>query len=415
MPSFPPPGRRSSGQPEPRSRARRLGVASATALVLALAGAVSVPTAANATTYPTWADVQAAQANQAAKQAEVQVIQSTLQADQADAAAKSQAALVASEQKNQAEAALAAADQMASNLDAQAKTAAATAARAQERAGQLAANLYRDGAGNSVTSQIAASKDPNQLLYQLGTLSQLSTTWAGVMNDASVAANTATSLHDQAARAEAERSRLAGIAEQKSQAADAAVATANAAVATTQSHANTMYAQLAALQSVTAETARQYQIGVQVAAQVAAQQAAARKAAQEAAARRQQQQQQQQQAASPSGGGAPSTVGVVVNPAAAQAYAASAIGAYGWGSDQFTCLRELWTQESGWRADALNVSSGAYGIPQALPADKMATAGADWRTNQNTQIDWGLAYIKDAYGSPCAAWAHEMSQNPHWY
>ncbi|KJL44942.1 hypothetical protein RR49_00093 [Microbacterium ginsengisoli] len=73
----------------------------------------------------------------------------------------------------------------------------------------------------------------------------------------------------------------------------------------------------------------------------------------------------------------------------------------------------LWNRESGWRANALNPSSGAYGIPQALPGSKMATAGADWRTNGNTQINWGLAYISARYGSPCGAWAH--SQATGWY
>ena len=70
-------------------------------------------------------------------------------------------------------------------------------------------------------------------------------------------------------------------------------------------------------------------------------------------------------------------------------------------------------QESSWRADALNPDSGAYGIPQALPATKLASAGPDWRTNGNTQIDWGLSYIQDRYGSPCGAWSHEVAHN--WY
>ena len=71
--------------------------------------------------------------------------------------------------------------------------------------------------------------------------------------------------------------------------------------------------------------------------------------------------------------------------------------------------------ESGWRANAYNPSSGAYDIPQAWPAAKMQSAGPDWMTNANTQIEWGLGYIKGRYGSPCAAWAFEMSHTPHWY
>jgi hypothetical protein len=83
----------------------------------------------------------------------------------------------------------------------------------------------------------------------------------------------------------------------------------------------------------------------------------------------------------------------------------------GW-SSQWGCLDSLWTRESGWRVYASN-PSGAYGIPQALPGSKMASAGSDWRTNPATQIRWGLGYIASAYGSPCAAWRHSQSHN--WY
>ena len=73
---------------------------------------------------------------------------------------------------------------------------------------------------------------------------------------------------------------------------------------------------------------------------------------------------------------------------------------------------KLWNRESGWRTTAQN-SSGAYGIPQALPGSKMASAGADWRTNAATQIKWGLGYISGRYGTPCGAWGH--SQSTGWY
>jgi soluble lytic murein transglycosylase-like protein len=84
----------------------------------------------------------------------------------------------------------------------------------------------------------------------------------------------------------------------------------------------------------------------------------------------------------------------------------------GWGRAQFGCLERLWTRESGWNHRAGN-GSGAYGIPQALPGHKMASAGRDWRTNPRTQIEWGLSYIKKRYGSPCAAWSHFLSRG--WY
>ena len=80
---------------------------------------------------------------------------------------------------------------------------------------------------------------------------------------------------------------------------------------------------------------------------------------------------------------------------------------------QFPCLNKLWTRESGWNHRAYNESSGAYGIPQALPGSKMQSAGSDWKTNPATQIKWGLGYIKDRYGNPCNAWQH--SEDVGWY
>ncbi|WP_206184787.1 transglycosylase SLT domain-containing protein [Thermoactinospora rubra] len=84
-----------------------------------------------------------------------------------------------------------------------------------------------------------------------------------------------------------------------------------------------------------------------------------------------------------------------------------------WPSREFQCLDSLWTRESNWNHEAYNRSSGAYGIPQALPAGKMSGAGKDWRHNPATQIRWGLKYIKGRYGRPCGAWGHFRSHN--WY
>ena len=86
------------------------------------------------------------------------------------------------------------------------------------------------------------------------------------------------------------------------------------------------------------------------------------------------------------------------------------VARHGWSEAQFGCLDRLWTRESDWRVSAEN-ASGAYGIPQALPASKMASMGADWRTNPITQIRWGLGYIADAYGSPCTALEHSYRYN----
>lgn len=102
-----------------------------------------------------------------------------------------------------------------------------------------------------------------------------------------------------------------------------------------------------------------------------------------------------------------------VAPNAPREIALRLLPEYGWDSTQFSCLDQLYISESNWDPSATNASSGAYGIPQSLPAEKMATAGADWRTNPATQIEWGLDYISSSYGSPCSAWSFKQGNN--WY
>jgi hypothetical protein len=93
------------------------------------------------------------------------------------------------------------------------------------------------------------------------------------------------------------------------------------------------------------------------------------------------------------------------NPGTAQRIAYNMMASFGFSpSSQFGCLDQMWARESGWNYQAYN-ASGAYGIPQALPGSKMASAGSDWQTNPATQIKWGLGYIKSIYGTPCNAWA----------
>ena len=104
------------------------------------------------------------------------------------------------------------------------------------------------------------------------------------------------------------------------------------------------------------------------------------------------------------------------SPAAARSIARDMLPAFGWDDEnEFTCLVTLWHHESGWSWSATNPSSGAYGIPQALPGWKMASAGSDWLTNPATQIAWGLDYIDGRYGSPCNALDAFYSRSPHWY
>jgi hypothetical protein len=101
------------------------------------------------------------------------------------------------------------------------------------------------------------------------------------------------------------------------------------------------------------------------------------------------------------------------DPGTAQAIAYEMVIARGWDDAQYSCLVSLWNRESHWNVYASNTSSGAYGIPQALPGSKMASVGADWATNPATQITWGLGYIAGRYADPCGAWA--SSQSRGWY
>ena len=98
-----------------------------------------------------------------------------------------------------------------------------------------------------------------------------------------------------------------------------------------------------------------------------------------------------------------------------KAAAQAIMGDYGFGSDQWGCLEQLWIGESNWNYQAENSSSGAYGIPQSLPGSKMSSVASDWQTNPVTQIKWGLNYIQQSYGTPCGALDAWNSRSPHWY
>jgi len=108
--------------------------------------------------------------------------------------------------------------------------------------------------------------------------------------------------------------------------------------------------------------------------------------------------------------GTPSVVFPPPDPAAAQKIAYNMMPSFGFSQKtQWTCLLNIWTLESNWIYDAENPTSGAYGIPQAFPGYKMASAGADWLTNPATQITWGLGYIKTNYGNPCVAYNFDVA------
>ncbi|NUP51457.1 MAG: lytic transglycosylase domain-containing protein [Catenulispora sp.] len=101
-------------------------------------------------------------------------------------------------------------------------------------------------------------------------------------------------------------------------------------------------------------------------------------------------------------------LGINATPAQAQAIAKQLVP-----SGQYACFANIISRESSWNIHATNASSGAYGLPQALPGSKMAEYGSDWRNSATIQIKWALAYMTGRYGSPCAAWT--FWQNHSWY
>lgn len=363
-------------------------VAALLAILVPLAGAA--PGASAASGYPSWNDVQAAKASQAATQAEVAKINGLLSGLQTAANAASVQAITRAAEYAAAQAKLATATRNADALAAQLGRTTASANTLSKRSALLTQQLIRFGGPAPSLSLFLNEKSSPALLYQLGAITQLTGQAAALVAAAREQRNLAHSLGAQADAARSVRDALAVTAQRRLTAAQAAQQKADAELATQRENGKVLYAQLASLKNTTATVERKYAEGV------AAQQAYENQA---------------------SGSGSADSFapppGVVADPAAAQNYARGAIGAYGWGGDQMTCLVWLWNRESGWRADAYNSSSGAYGIPQSLPATKMASAGPDWVTNANTQINWGLGYISGRYGSPCAAWAHETVKN--WY
>ncbi|WP_374007098.1 coiled-coil domain-containing protein [Leifsonia sp. LS-T14] len=374
---------------------RRLWKGSAVAAALTVALVVAGGAApASADSYPSWSDVQAAKNNAAAAQAEVDRINGLLQGLQNAADAAGDLAVKRLGEYGSAETALQAATARAQSLSERAHDASVKADELKSQSGKLAEQLTRAGT-SSVSLRLFLSPNASSsesLLYQLGAVSKLADRSSALFAQASAQKNVASSLSAQAANAQTIRDQLATAAKKALDVATAAKQAADAQLADQKQHADTLYAQLASLKNTQASVEQQYAAGEAAKAAAAA-------------------------AANPGGGsdGFAPPPGMVVDPAGAQAYAASRLGAYGWGSDQMPCLIKLWNHESGWRADAYNTSSGAYGIPQAWRASRMASAGPDWLTNQNTQVNWGLDYINGRYGSPCAAWAFEMSHDPNWY
>lgn len=371
---------------------------------IGVAVAVTIPlltsAPARADDYPSWGEVQAAQADAAAAQAEYAKIAALITQLQQAAQAAASDELKKLFEYSQAKTALDAQTAKLDSINQQVASAQKDATQAKTQYGKLASQLYISG-GGSLTAKLllgsgtgSAGGRNGDLLDQLGAMSQLTDHMAQLQSYAKQKQNVVMSLQAQAKQAESIRTSLEQDADTKYKAAQAAKAAADAALATQQQQGAVLQAQAASLNQQAATLAQQRRDGL------------ARDA--------------QNQSAS-TGGGSDATIDTSASctggcsPGAAQAYASSILGSYGWGQDQMSCLVSLWNMESGWRWNAYNSSSGAYGIPQSLPGSKMASAGGDWMTNGNTQIRWGLSYISGRYSTPCGAWSFEMSHDPHWY
>ncbi|WP_415855795.1 hypothetical protein [Sinomonas sp. G460-2] len=362
--------------------------------------------------FPSWDDVQAAKANVDSAQAEVTKINGLLtnvQAAAADASSKAVAAGVVYAKAEQA------VQNQQKVVDAQrAATAALEKQRdlAQQAAGRVASAAYIGGAPSGALDALSVLGQSDGL-DRLGTIQILGDQASKAVAQYKGAANNAAAAEAQSRAAEDVLAQLSAAAKQDLDAAQAAQKHAQDVVAQTQQQQSTLTAQLASLKGTSADVEQRYEQGqAALAAYQAAQEAkrqAAEKLAQEQAAAAAAQQAQ----VAPAATVVSPRVGVIDDPAGAQAFASSQIGSYGWGGGEYQCLLQLWTRESSWMTDATNPSSGAYGVAQALPPDKYYSAGSDWLTNYRTQIVWGLGYIRDRYGSPCAAWSHEVAIG--WY
>lgn len=161
------------------------------------------------------------------------------------------------------------------------------------------------------------------------------------------------------------------------------------------------------------EEERKAQEQAEAEARAKAEEEARIKAEQEAAAKAQAEEEARKKAEEEARNAEQAAASVDNSVVSLQAYAKDlVINTYGWSDDDFNSLVLLWNKESGWNYRASS-GSGAYGIPQALPGNKMASAGSDYLTNGRTQIRWGLGYIKSTYGSPSVAWNHFL--NSGWY
>ncbi|WP_430295830.1 hypothetical protein [Sinomonas sp. B1-1] len=374
-------------------------------LALALSGSMAVAADdAPPSGFPTWADVEAAKANAEAARIQADRISALLAQVKATAADASAAAVTAGAAAARAQQDVRSQERVVERLESEADRQATDRDAAQDAAGQLAAAAYMGGPGIGPFETFSLLSRPDSI-DELQALQILNEQAAQSLADYRVAANAASAAHQAAQAARDELAQLAAKAERDLQAAQSAQRAAQRAVAEAQDKETTLLAQLADLKGTSADVERKYREGLEA--------RAAYEAAQKAKSLAAQAQGALSGAALLATNPVSSGAGVVNDPAGAQAFASSLMGSRGWDQTEFGCLVQLWTRESNWLTDATNPSSGAYGIAQALPASKYASAGSDWLTNYRTQVSWGVGYIADRYGTPCRAWDHSNAVG--WY
>ncbi|MEE2523426.1 lytic transglycosylase domain-containing protein [Pseudarthrobacter sp. J75] len=404
--------------------------------------------------YPSWQDVENAKQSESAKASEIATITGLLDGLQSRSEELGDVAVASAAEYAVAKGALDAASARLDRITAQSAKVNSELTRYKKEIGALAAESYKTG-GTNMGLFVAMDAVRTDSVHGLNIVQVVGDKTAALVAKAAAAEKAANAQAAQERVAKAEREQLAAASKSTLDDAVAAQAAVAAHLAEQQKHGTELTAQLASLKGTTAAVESEFRHGqvaiaayesAQAAKRAAAEERARRDAAAAAQAAAEAARRPAVQAPAPPAPAAPAQPAAVVpapqppapapapapvtpppappvvpvvpggavnNPAGAQAYASSRLGAFGWGQDQFQCLVNLWNKESNWLTTATNPYSGAYGIAQSLPASKYASAGSDWLTNYRTQVEWGLSYIDARYGSPCGAWAHSVAVN--WY
>ena len=450
--------------------AARTGAGAALAVLLLGASLLTSVAPATAQDFPTWDEIRAAKDNASAKQAQVDEIETLLEGLRSTAAELGDTAVSSAADHARAAEDLRVSERLSDTLAEQLANAEADSADMHRAAGAAAAQSYKTGSTNTSMLALLDPDGAMDLLDRLMVLETVTDRAAGSYTDAVAAQREVEALRDRYDAATERHRELTDEAADRLSIAQVDDAAARSSVQEQETRAAELFEQLAELNDTTADLEADRIRGLQEEAafreqQAAAEAAAVARAAAEAAVATTapprapappvvagpapqppapQSPAPQSPApppipipgpapapphAEPDPGPAPkppapaptpapapappAPAPIVDDPAGAQAYASSRLSSYGWDGGEFQCLVNLWNKESRWLTSANNPYSGAYGIPQSLPGSKMGSAGADWRTNYRTQIEWGLGYISGRYGSPCAAWQH--SQRMNWY